>query len=276
MSHLVLPEFILETHPFPGALAQPSLWSLPRLPSSRFVGRNVTTAASTAVGETRDPDATAPRGAYPWPWSSEKNEGMPGSWQFGGVEMGRWKGIRTSTLFYPFLVRLWSPVPLILFIRCQVEKDSWEVRVSLEGLDGRYGRFWLVSNSLWMIESQPLRTEGNDHIPNVMARDNESLGSPVNCDNCDKVDKDRELRPNHGLTGMTQCPSRIFRKCRHGSSIQILFPSSWGFCHTCWAKYRNPQPHCEHFLVGGPGKLNRGCSELFSGGIQIHIQLGEI
>lgn len=76
-----------------------------------------------------------------------------------------------------------------------------------------------------MIES-PLRTEGNDHIPNVIARDNESLGSPVNCDNCDKVDKDRELRTNHGLTGMTQCPSRIFRKCRHGSSIQILFPSS--------------------------------------------------
>lgn len=40
--------------------------------------------------------------------SAIKTKGCRGSWQFGGVEMGRWRNIRTSTLFYPFLVRLWS------------------------------------------------------------------------------------------------------------------------------------------------------------------------
>lgn len=175
---LYSPEFILETHPFPGAVAQPSLWSLPRLPSSRFIGRNVTTAASTAVGETRDPDATAPRGAYPWPWISDKNEGMPGKLTVWGGWNGQVKEYKDIHPFLSFSCQTLKSVPLIFFIRCQVEKDSWEVRVSLEGLDGRYGRFWLVSNSLWIIESQPLRTEGNDHITYVITRDNESLGSP--------------------------------------------------------------------------------------------------
>lgn len=82
--------------------------------------------------------------------AAKKTKGCRGSWKFSGGWNGQVKGYKDIHPFLSFSCQILKSVPLIFFIRCQVEKDSWEVRVSVEGLDGRYGRFWLVSNSLWM------------------------------------------------------------------------------------------------------------------------------
>ncbi len=104
-SCLILCFLNLENRPLPGAVAQPSLWSLPRLPSSRFVGRNVTTAASTAVGETRGRDATAPKRAYRQLTcdlgAAPQKKGCREAGSLGGL---KWAGQMAG--HPPFLVRL--------------------------------------------------------------------------------------------------------------------------------------------------------------------------